>query len=290
MMKCRDRLLAMLASAVSLALTGCPPATTRIPFAPISKGESVRIVNDNLARIDGTLKASGTVDGFFTGETGRKRSYHLDGTLFYLAPKYLRFDLKKFGDRQILLGSNEWSYWYYSKDDDTYRCGRHDAPQDWPADIPVRPDRIVDALGLSRIQSGDPPTRLLQRVVEDYQQLLFVESDGSTGVTIEKEYWVDRYAPQLVRRVIFRNANGVVDMRSDLDGYRRIAPAGPWLPHVITVDWPATKTRMRYRIARWTPVQQVTPDGIQFAMPEDCESLQFDGVYTPEDPATTSAP
>src|SRR3972149_5050597 len=73
--------------------------------------DAAQIVNANAAKIKGTLRASGSVDGYFTTPEGRRRNYHVDGTLFYLAPRYFRFDLKSIGDRQILLGSNDQYYW-----------------------------------------------------------------------------------------------------------------------------------------------------------------------------------
>ena len=48
----------------------------------------------------------------------------------YLAPRYFRFDLKSFGDRQILLGSNAEHFWFYSKQDDSYYCGHQGSGED----------------------------------------------------------------------------------------------------------------------------------------------------------------
>ena len=88
---------------------------------------------------------------------------------------------------------------------------------------------------------------------------------------LEKEYWLDRYPPRLVRRVMFRDADGVVTMESQLDDYRLLAAHGPLLPHQITAEWPKADARMRFRVDRWTPEEGVRPDGVQFAAPRECD-------------------
>lgn len=275
-MTARKPVLGTTAGLLLLTTTGCPPGPGPMRFAPISMRQAVRIVNDNTARIGGTLRASGSVDGYFTNE-GRQHRYHVDAVLFYLSPCYLRFDLKKFGDRQVLFGSNDIDYWCYLKEDDTYYCGRHDAPEELPPDIPVRPDQIGDALGLGLVTDVDEATghtRMVQRVVDDYQQILFLVHDARERLVLEKEYWLDRYSPQLVRRVVFRDGRGVLEMESRLDEYRPLDAGGPLLPRVMIADWPKSQAHMRFRIDKWTVVDQVKPDSIQFATPGECTGPQ----------------
>ncbi|UCE60203.1 MAG: hypothetical protein JSU63_00345 [Phycisphaerales bacterium] len=251
---------------------GCPEAVQRIPLDPIPMPAAIRVVNDNVSKITGTLRASGSVDATLRTTSGSKRSFHLDAILFYLGPTYLRFDLKKFGDRQILLGSNEQQHWYYSREDDAYTCSRHAAAEDQVTELPIRPDQIIDALGLSTIPSSSAPGVLFQRVEGDFQQILFVQRDEDGVPILEKEYWLDRYAPRLVRRVVFRDSDGVMEMESRLGAYRKPAAGGPWLPHEIRADWPGAGAQMCLRVARWKLVEQVKPDGIQFATPRECEA------------------
>ena len=269
--RCRS-LPAALLGLLGLAIAGCPPPAVRVPLDPIPMQDAAGIVNENVAGISYTLRASGTADGYFTTARGRRRSYHVDATLFYLAPTYFRFDLKKFGERQILLGSNDEWYWYYSRDSHEYLCGRHGVSQDLPPDMPVRPGQIVDALGLTMIPTRDAARRLVQRVVDDYQQLLVLTRDDRGRLTVEREYWLDRCAPRLVRRIVFRDSDGVVEMESKVDDYRPLAPDGPWLPHSIVADWPKSNAGLRFRVARWAVVEQVKPDSIQFATPRECDA------------------
>ncbi len=261
------------AIALTTVLGGCHPGPERFPLEPLPMRDAVRIVNENTTKVAGTLRASGHVDGRFTLSDGRSGSYHLDGILFYLAPKYVRFDLKSFGDRKFLFGSNAEYYWYYDAEADTYHCGRHGSYNELSNQIPIPPDQIVDALGLAVIPievSQDDPTQPVQRVVADHQQILFLVRDERGHITLQKEYWLDRCWPRLLRRVVFRDADGVVEMESELGDYRALAPDGPLLPHVMSAMWPETDAWMRFRVSKWRLEESVGPDDVQFTAPPDC--------------------
>ncbi len=240
-----------------------------LPLLPLR--DAVRIVNDNVARIGGTLRASGSVDGRFVNpDSGREVNYSLDGTLFHLAPHYVRFDLKKFGDRQILFGANDAYFWFYTREEDRYYCGRQGESDEVPEEIPVRPDQIVDALGLTTIESDGSGGRIVQRVERDVQQILFLKTDDEGRTVLEREYWLDRYPPRLVRRVVFRNADGLTTMESFLDDYRPIDAEGAVLPYTMSAEWPDKGARMRFEVGRWSVEPQVEPTGPQFATPPEC--------------------
>jgi hypothetical protein len=252
---------------------GCPSVPDRIPFDPIPMEQAIGIVNANTIRIDGTLWASGHVDGRFNTPDGRGASYHVNGVLFYLAPIYVRFDFKSFGERQFLLGSNAEHFWFYDREKESYHCARHDALEEDDALIPIPPDQIIDALGLTLIPERVSPIdrmRQVQRIIEDYQQILVIEQDEAGHVTLQKEYWLDRYAPRLVRRVVFRDATGAVEMESQLGEYKHVSQGGPLLPHLMSAVWPKTGDRMRFRVNRWRTVPQIVPESDQFKAPREC--------------------
>ncbi len=235
--------------------------------------DAVRVVNDNVSRINATLRAAGSVDGQFRTPEGGRRSYHLDGTVFYLAPSFLRFDLKTFGERQFLFGSNPDRYWVYSRETQSYHCGSHGRDENLPPEVPVRPDQLIDALGLTPIPTGlhaDLKSFHVQRIESDVQQILFILRDPDGRAVVEKEYWLDRFPPRLVRRVVFRDADGSVTMVSTLDDYRAWSPDGPMLPHKMSADWPVAGSKMHFRVSRWSLEPTVTAIGPQFAVPQDC--------------------
>lgn len=258
---------------------GCLRPEQRIrPPAPIPLAQAVDIVNRNIARIDGTVRAVGWVDGSFVDEDGRERSYSVDAVLFYLQPTYVRFDLKSLGTRRFLFGSNASRYWFYDQSRDTYQCGSHDDEDELSAEMPIKPHQLVDALGISFMADvddndgdGRASVQMVQRVVGDYQQVLFIVSGNEGRPVIEKEYWLDRFPPRLVRRVVFRNRNGEVELESQLDDYRAIGPGGPMLPRVMVADWPGSKAHMRFRVGKWAVFTQVGSDSPQFETPAECE-------------------
>ena len=263
----------VLTAGVALAalVVGCPP---RAPVAlePLPLQQAAGIVNRNLEAIPGTLRATGTVSGHVTTPAGRRVHFTLDGFLIYLGPRCLRFDLKSLAGTEMLFGSNETHYWYYSRrDDESYYCRRHDPTETLAnAGIPLNPAQLIDALGLTPILLAPAvpvEAEPIQRVVAESQQLLFVVTDAEGRRHIEKEYWVERYAPRLVRQVQFRDADGVVIMESRLEGYKLLAEDGPWLPRVVEADWPTSGVQMRFRISRWRALPQVGPEALTFTPP-----------------------
>ena len=262
-----------LAVATALLIGCCPPPERIKRFDPVPMRQALRVLNENAAAIGGTLRATGSVDGFFTDDGGRKRRFHVDGVLFFLSPNYLRFDLKKFGDRQVLFGSNEVEYWVYMRDGDSWYCGEHDTPGLLPREVPIMPGKLVDALGLNPVSIGAGDDRLhppIQRVTESYQQILFLEYDKTGHLVLEKEYWLDRYLPRLVRRVVFRDGDGVVEMESRLDDYRPLESGGPLLPRIMTAGWPQAGAQIRFRIDQWKRFDEIKQDAIQFKIPRAC--------------------
>ena len=250
---------------LTVALCGCRQAGPVRPLDPIPTREAVGIVNANAAKITATLRASGSVDGYFTASNGRRRNYHVDGTLFYLAPCYFRFDLKSLGERQILFGSNEEYFWVYSKEDGSYYCGHQGRDEELPTEVPVRPEQLIEALALAPIH------------VLSLEGLEGVDADSAAPnpdtqgrFQARKEYRIDRDSPQFIRRVLFRDAEGVVTMQSSLDNYRPLFPGGPVLPGSMIADWPTARAHMRFRVDKWTLVEQVRPGGPQFATPPEC--------------------
>jgi hypothetical protein len=265
--------VAALLVAFAAAVGGCQPRPELFPLEPIPMRDALMIVNQNAARIDGTLRASGSVDGRFLLPDGRTAGYNLDGILFYLPPTYVRFDFKSFGDRKFLLGSNEEHFWYYDKEGDTYHCGRHGSGDELASQIGIPPDQIIDALGLGPIPAKTPlgdRSRCVQRIVADYQQILSLIQDVDGNTILQKEYWLDRRQPRLIRRVVFRNGDGIVEMESRLDDYQALSPDGPMLPRLMIAEWPQTGERMRFRVGKWREVPGLGPRSIQFAQPKEC--------------------
>ena len=256
---------------VTALLTGCrAPSPVRPPLDPLPLAAMVGQINANTTRITATLRASGPVDGEIVTPEGRHMSFHVNGVLFFLQPTYLRFDLKKLGERQLLLGSNAAEYWLYTKQDGEYFCGWHGDDTDLPTDLPIHPEQIADALALQPIDMNSPATQLIQRVVAGYQQLLFLGHDRRGRAIVTKEYWIDRHAPRVVRRVVFRGATGAVEMESELSDYKIQSDGSLYLPQTIKVSWPTARMSLAFSVRKWRLEPTVARDGPQFATPREC--------------------
>lgn len=265
-LKGRVRPIAMsLFPLLAVATLGCGGGDRR-PQAALPMEDAVAIVNANISRIGGTLRATGPVDGSFRTDRGRKRSFHVDGTLFIHAPTYLRFDLKKFNDRQFLVGANASAFWFYSKDDERYDCSAHNSAA--ARDLPLPADQIISAFGFTPIPTGLGEARTAQRVTDDYQ-ILRVQGVAGGGAS-DREYWLDRAAPRLLRRVYLRDGSGQVIMESRLDQYRQLDNGGPMMPRTLQARWPQSGSELRFRVNRWTPEPGITPASVQFATPDEC--------------------
>jgi len=267
------RFIAALACAAALFVTGCPPSG-RIDLVAevVPRQIAVDRVNANAARVTAPLNARGRVAGYVTDSEGRKRSFNLAAHLFYLRPCYLSLDLKDdLAGSQFLIGSNETHYWLNSKPQgDTYWCRRHDsliAGRD--RDLPINPMELIEALGLQPVSLDveNPYDAPVQRIVDEYQQLIFVGLDPAGQTTIRKEYWLSRRPPFLLSHIVFRDAWGRIEFASLLSDYRPLEEGGPMLPTRIEAIWPQSGASMEFRITRWRAVPTVQPDGPQFTPP-----------------------
>ena len=247
-----------LAAVLLSFVVGCPPQQQ--PLDPIEMRQAVAIVNDNTARITSCIKAEGSVSGHFVDATGHRQHYDLHASCQVIAPLHTYMSLKSgLGTQEMLLGSNHEQYWVHIRlDDDTYRYGTHAALQDQPLSaMPLRPDLVIEALGLNALPEDTTGTAgPVQRIVDEYQQLIFLAYESDSQGIIHKEYWLDRYEPRLVRRIIFRDAMGRVVMDSRLDDYRLTSEFGALLPHRVRVDWPLSDSVMNFRISRWKPLPE----------------------------------
>lgn len=253
------------AAALSL-LCGCPPmqgprgGTT--DYAR-STEEIVRTVNANASKIDRPVYAQPVhVLADFTDDYGHRRRFNLDGALLVRKPRDFRLDLKHpLGERVLQVGSNENDYWCWIVPEvATYWWGRHQHAGKTCADsVPLRPEQLAEALGMNELPD-DPqqyvgPLRLFGN---QYDRLLFSSRNQAGGLSVEREYWVDRKPPYLIRVVLFRDEYGRRGMSAVLDDYRALWRGGPYLAHKISVMWPPDSGRteggqLELVVDRWGP-------------------------------------
>lgn len=254
-------------------IAGCPPSETiRNRGDVLDIEDAVALVNSNSLALQTTLKArAGHASGYFTESNGRKRKFDLDAALLVRPPRCLRLDLSALGQSQLIFGSNNEKYWVIQPGADAITWGRHDQPVAPRAgDLLIRPDLIVEAIGIhplpDLLSSGVRP---IQRVEDDYQQLIFVDYDGDQRGRISKEYWLSRYEPRLVARVVFRDALGEIVMDSHIGKYVKVGEDGPFAPRQIEVNWPANDSYMLFETSGWSMLPMVDETHPGFAFPLD---------------------
>ncbi|MHC5111204.1 MAG: hypothetical protein ACYTHJ_15145 [Planctomycetota bacterium] len=248
-----------------------PPDQPIRPGPTIPLDDAVKIVNNNVDRIQGALRAVGVIDGEYADDRGRVTRFSLDATLFFLEPLCLRMEMKKLGNRQLLAGSNLTNYWVDNRIEERLDCGRHGDRNERM--LPIQPRKLLDALGLSRISRGlarPGEVAQIQRVHGDFQQLIFIEEDRTRQRKIAKEYWLDRFAPRLIGKVVFRDSEGRLEMESSLGDYRPLDDDGPVLPHLMEVTWRNPPSSIKFKIRKWSMHEGIDAESKQFATHPDC--------------------
>jgi len=237
-------------------LVGCPPQRqTDLTVGPVvPMAEAVAALNGNNETFGAGLQGIGYARGHFRDEQGKRRSFDCDAKLLVIPPRHLRFDLQSLGQTQVLFGSNEQMFWLHVVPElDTYWWGHYRDIDPARVDgVPLRPDMVVDAMGIQRVW---PDTRgsagPFQRIEGEHQQLLFIAYDKEGQGVLYKEYWLRRAAPRVIDEILYRDRDGRIVMRSRLSDYRKFEKTGPWLAHRIDVDWPLEESELRLTISQW---------------------------------------
>ncbi|MGB0715621.1 MAG: hypothetical protein ACPGXK_07080 [Phycisphaerae bacterium] len=270
----RLRRLASLPAFLLLLQTGCvstaPVVISQGPVLPMD--DAIAIVNQNVDRIDGTLRASGVVDGYYEDDKGRRQPFSMDATLFFCSPTCLRLDMKKLFDRKLQVGANLEHYWLDNKLTNEFLCGKHGDRQ--TQRLIFQPAQLIEALGLTPIPldlARPGEAGRYQRATDSHQKILFVGESNATGRQLQKEYWIDRTEPRLVGKVVFLTPDGQEALVSELSDYRRVSQSGPWLPHSIKAVWQEPDSEMRFKINQWKSYPNLNCASIQFATPESCD-------------------
>ncbi len=247
----------------ALFITGCPHSSLEPLFQP--KHQAIHLIEVNRIMAKGGYKAIGVADGYFRDAGGKKRHFSLDATLLLIAPDHLRFVLENaFGGEEMQVGMNTENWWVVAhRPRSQTLVGQHGEVVTAGGALPLDPSQLIECLGWTRVPAFD----VAQRVVDDYQQLMFVSRDSVVGSRIEKEYWLDRFPPFLIRRIVFRDKEGRVVVSSDLSDYRRVGESGPEMPHKYVLSWPLDDARLFLKIRRWRPLSRLTRSHRAFSPP-----------------------
>ena len=256
-----------------VALAGCPPPHELPPPPQLNRGQAVEFVNRNNALIESAVQAKRvTASGQFTDEKGNRHNYNLEGGILYLRPHYLYFDLRQLGQTVMRFGSNDLEYWLWIQPErDTLWWGTYAGLESGdPAAIPIRPDLLIEALGLNVLPEGPEANRnVLYRIMGEHNQLLWAERGADGSAHLGREYWLDRRPPHLIRKILSRDAEGRLTFYAELDDHQPLRDAGALAAHRITLHWAETDSVMRMRIGHWKARDGVSPASSAFRRPPD---------------------
>ncbi len=276
-------MLPLLCAGMLIFTAGCPqpgPDKQIKPFDPIPMPDAIALVNQNNQGLQMTIKSKG---GFarckFTDQDGSKRKFDVDANLIVNCPRNMRLDMSVLGKSYFVFGSNDARYWVEQPDAHALTWGRHDRDIEPNArDLIIRPELIVEALGIAMIpENPEGAAAPMQRLTDTHQQLLFFDEGGHSNGRITKEFWLSRFAPQLIDRVIFRDPMGQLVMDAKLGKYKPIVPGGPLIPNRFEVTWPATDGYMLLTTSGWKLMPKVAKDHPAFQFPLD-RGAQFDHI------------
>ncbi len=239
--------LPFLAASLILGGFGCPPPNPPGQAEPAfqfrSLGEIVGAIQANAARMNQALWSdSVTTTARVRDESGREHVYNLDGNFLFERPHNLRMDLRPgLGEQVMGIGSNAEDYWVWIEPElRTMRWGRHrHVGKACAKKIAIQPEQLISALGMIGIPESTEellgPARESGRL---HDKLKYIRRTPQGEFLAEREYWIDRAAPFLIRVVQFRDSLGRVSMSAFLDDYRPAWSDGPFVPHAISILWP----------------------------------------------------
>ena len=235
-----------------------PPRGNKAGTAALPPGEISDItaaIASNAARIDRPLWASSaSVTARMKDEHGKKHAYNLEGSLLFDKPRSFRMDLRPgLGEQVMGLGSNDEEYWIWIEPEvRMMRWGRHRfADQPCARSTGIRVDQLVASLGLGGLPTGSEGLQgPAGRRGKKHEILEYSRTSSGGGNLIDREYWVDRAPPFLIRVVNFQDAQGRVTMSAYLDDYKPAWTDGPMVPHSVSMIWPLDDSKFTMRISR----------------------------------------
>jgi len=243
-----------------LVVAGCTPPKVPGPVLPVDQ--------DNHRLLTTGLKARANARGRFTDGRNGVHHFNLESTFQIKPPDHLRFTLEHvLGGREVEVGMNADKWWVFvRRPDERYDEGPRGTPVvSLGGTVPIQAEHLMACTGLAALSA-----RLAApRVTDDRQQLLYIGDDADGRTTVEKEYWLDRYAPRLLRNVVYRDADGRVTLASELDDYRVVSDNGLRLPHRLRLHWPRDDAVMTIHIKRWRLDPDVRADHRAFVSPHD---------------------
>lgn len=238
---------AQLAGMLVLAcgIAGCPRVEPGLgpPEEPLPLQAVIERVNWNSGRMDFLLRGvNGSAVGRWrrsSDDTTPSTSFDMKVVLLYRKPRNLYLRMEHTLGGMIEAGSNSREFWVWERaKENRYYWGEHQwLTNDAEIDLPVRPDVLLDVLGV-----GDLPTDTTGSqgpvlwVCENGYQLVFLDYDDQGQGYISKVMEIGRREPYLVQKILYFHPDGRPVMQVLLSDYRLVEGSEVRAPHKIEMD------------------------------------------------------
>jgi hypothetical protein len=273
-------------------LGGLPACTS--PAPPVGKGyygptltlsEVIGKINENNAKIPTLWSRERFTAKIVDRE--KVKSSHVDGygTLLYTAPNQMRLTAGNELASMFEMGSNGQQFWLWEKHDQIFWYGDFAAAGNMEsAEIPVRPDMVMEILGIRPIDPKllhEPIPTMRFNIIGDAYMVDWQAPAEDHWVTA-KEIWYDR---QTLRpwKVLLFDGRGRVALVAQLSNYVQVKVAKepesewPWIASEYQLFFPYSGTTMAFELSDVSLTMSGRPNSATYRMP-DPAGLSESGV------------
>ncbi len=292
---------------VMAGIAGCPEPPRPPPAPPLDEPEPVSAViahvNANADRMPPDVLLFSRVDiqaGWFDDD-GEEHRLDGGGDLKFVKPRKLLLVIKHdLGGRLAEVGSDGERYWlWYEKDKTLWWCKHEHLDKPRFRDMPIRPDQLIVALGLTRLPSGSGPLwgpwyratgGRIPHTLNPACRLGYFSRSPDGAVRLDRDYYVSQVSPFLAERIEFRDKFGALACEATLahldeTGIKNDAIEGPapFMPYEIWLRLSARRSFLSVKLK--APRIQALPPLIRkrgwwkMAPPAGTEIIQIDKEY-----------
>lgn len=258
-MKARLPLLGLLM--LLLGVCGCPPGGPARP-EPLPPPEPTAVViqrfNANNRRIQRAVYCPDVrVQVRLRDEQNRVQHFSGAGKFLFERPRGLYLDITHgLGVGVARFGSNDEQYWGWVQTEvERGWRGRYEnlyLPRN--QQMPLRPDHIIEALGMNELPTGHPGEMLWFRRSLDsppVDDILYVRDLGTGQGALERQYWLSRRWPFMAVVIQFTDGIGRPRLKAFLDNYAPIGRAdGPLATGRVTLQIGEDGSQMKLEFGR----------------------------------------
>ena len=229
------------------------------PQQPRRDNQPMQVVVDRVNRnneamdflLHGDIRSA---EGEYVEADGTRTRLSMTGDVFFRKPRNLFLRLKHTLGAGMEVGSNYREFWVWKRmDPPQYWWGLHELMTDVAdADVPVRPDHLLEVVGLAPIRSGEECiNRPAMRVMPEHYELSYLSCDVIRNLYYTKSIAVDRYPPYLIRAVTYYRPDGHILMRAELSKYQQIEGSDILAAHRIRLDWQTAGSWLELTFSKW---------------------------------------